>query len=93
MMSAGHPNKGVGGRTGPRRSPPGLSEDMYRKVLVAEAGVPKQAATHYAIAKLLRDRGLLDMPQDEAQALVREWRSWPRHVMFARHWRAWSGTL
>lgn len=77
-----------------RRAPPGASVPVYREALRIEAHMPHGTATHYAIAKVLRDSGALPGESlREAEALVRAWRTWPLHRMHMRHWRAWAGTL
>lgn len=69
-------------------------EPDYREAIRAEASMPVETATHYAIAKQLRDRGVLPaMSQRDAEAAVRAWRARPRHRATVRHWRAWMGTL
>lgn len=88
QRSDGRPVKGA------RWAPPGTSVPIYREALRIEAQMSYETATHYAIAKELRDRGALPgMSQREAEALVRVWRTWPLHRMHMRHWRAWVGTL
>ena len=77
-----------------RHAPPGASVPIYREALRVEAHLPSETATHYAIAKELRDRGALaGMSPRETETLVRHWRTWPLHRMHMRHWRAWAGTL
>lgn len=78
----------------PHRPAPRYMEPDYKEAVGVEAHMPAQTATHYAIAKELRERGVLpDMSQRAAEAIVREWRARPMHSKTILHWRAWCGTL
>lgn len=71
-----------------------VDEPDYREAIRAEASMPAETATHYAIAKEMRDRGVLPaISQRDAENVVRAWRARRRHQMTVRHWRAWMGTL
>lgn len=76
------------------RRPLSADEPDYIEVIRTEAAMPAETATHYAIAKRLRDRGVFGaMSQLDAEAVVRAWRARRHHQMMVRHWRAWMDTL
>jgi hypothetical protein len=56
---------------GEKRRSQVADETDYREAIRAEASMPVETATHYAIAKRLRDRGVLPgMSQLDAEAVV-----------------------